>query len=304
MPPVADSTETNDEQQQQHADEAEQQEQTAQPSAEGDTEEQAAGETPGSTDTPTDEGDAVVVTIGDAPPASEEVEQEAASAPQWVKDLRAQNKEQAKKIRDLEAKLKETGKPATDDEAVGDEPTLEGCDYDAAEFKAKLLAWNERKAKADKKAEERAKAEEADRQAWQAKLEGYGAKKTALKVADFDEAEDNARQVLSVTQQGILLQGADNPALLVYALGKNPDKAKELAAISDPVAFAFAAAKLEAQLKVTPKKSLPAPERKLKGTAPVVGADAELAKLEAEADRTGDRSDVIAYKRQQRAAGK
>lgn len=297
---TADSTETNGTQQTEQ-----EEQQTTQPEGAA-TEGQTAGETPGTEGAGTDEAGDVVVTIGDASPASDEEEQDVASAPDWVKNLRTQHKEQAKRIRDLEAEIAKRDAPAkADDEAPGEKPTLEGCEYDADKFEAELIAWQGRKAKADDAKAKREKAEQDERQAWQAKLDGYSAKKTALKVADFEDAEEVAKGAFSVTQQGILLQGADNPALLVYALGKNPEKAKELAAITDPVQFAFAAAKLEAQLKVSPKRTLPAPERKLKGDSHVAGADAELTRLEAEADRTGDRSKVLAYKRRQReqAAG-
>ena len=48
----------------------------------------------------------------------------------------------------------------------------------------------------------------------------------------------------------------------MYALGKNPKKAKELGEITDPVKFAFAVAKLETQLTVTSRKQVPPPEKK------------------------------------------
>ena len=90
---------------------------------------------------------------------------------------------------------------------------------------------------------------------------------------------------------------------MIYALGKNPKKAKELAAIADPVKFAFAVAKLEAQLKVTNRKpSPPPPERVISGTGRVSGAvDSTLERLREEAARTGDMSKVVAYRRQKRA---
>ena len=98
------------------------------------------------------------------------------------------------------------------------------------------------------------------------------------------------------------MQGSENPALVVYALGKNPKKAKELAAISDPVKFAFAVAKLETQLKVTPRKTAPVPERQIRGSAQLSGAvDSTLERLRAEADKTGDRTKVAAYLNAQRA---
>ena len=138
--------------------------------------------------------------------------------------------------------------------------------------------------------------------AWQAKLDTYGTQKSALKVRDFEDAEATAQEVLSVTQQGVILSGADNPAVVVYALGKNPKKAKELAAISDPVKFAFAVAKLETQLKVTPRKSAPLPESTVRGSARSSGAaDSTLERLRVEADRTGDRTKVARHMREQRA---
>ena len=87
--------------------------------------------------------------------------------------------------------------------------------------------------------------------AWDAKLAGYNAAKADLKARDFEDAEAVIADTLSVTQQGIILDGAEKPALLVYALGKNPKKAAELAAITNPVAFAAAIGRLEASLKVT-----------------------------------------------------
>ena len=64
--------------------------------------------------------------------------------------------------------------------------------------------------------------------------------------------------------------------------------------------FAFAVANLEAQLKVTPRKTKPEPERVISGASRSLSAttDSHLARLEAEADKTGDRSKIVSYKRQ------
>ena len=88
---------------------------------------------------------------------------------------------------------------------------------------------------------------------------------------------------------------------MIYALGKNPTKAKELSAINDPVKFAFAVAKLETQLKVTNRKAAPPPESTVRGTGRVSGAvDSTLERLRADAEKTGDYSKVMQYKRQKR----
>jgi hypothetical protein len=138
--------------------------------------------------------------------------------------------------------------------------------------------------------------------AWQSKLDGYGKAKAELRVKDYEDAEAVAQELFSITQQGVVLQGADNPALVIYALGKNPKKAKELSDIKDPVKFAFAVAKLEKELKVTNRKQAPAPERVVTGTGRSSGAvDSQLERLREEAARTGNMSKVVAYKRQKKA---
>lgn len=242
--------------------------------------------------------DDVVVSIGEESPPSDEDENR---APEWVRELRKSNREKDRRIRELEqahATATKTSQVIT----VGDKPTLESCEYDTDRFEKDLEQWHERKRAADaeetKKRDSQTKAQEA----WQAKLDHYGKLKGELKVKDFEDAEQTVRDGFSVTQQGVILSGAENPAVVIYALGKNPKKAKELASIEDPVKFAFAVAKLETQLKVTPRKAAPLPESTVRGSAPVAGGtvDPNLKKLEEEADRTGDRSKVIAYRREQR----
>lgn len=129
---------------------------------------------------------------------------------------------------------------------------------------------------------------------------------SGLKVSDYDDASQAFEDTFSIVQQGIVIGGPEDPkasALLRYALGKNPKKAKELAAIKDPVKFAFAVAKLETQLKVTPRKSAPPPDRQVRSSvAGATAVDNQLARLQAEADKTGDRSKVAAYLRQKNKA--
>jgi hypothetical protein len=188
---------------------------------------------------------------------------------------------------------------------IGNKPKLEDHDYDADAYEEALTSWFERKRQADE-INAKQEAEVMNQQkAWQAKLDGYGKAKAELRVKDFEDAEEVAQQVFSITQQGVLLQGADNPALVVYALGKNPAKAKELAEIKDPVKFAFAVAKLEKDLKVTNRRQAPAPERIVTGTGRSSGAvDSTLERLREEAARTGNMTKVIQYKSQKRSASK
>lgn len=273
-----------------------------------DQAEDVEGETPKTDEQADQEPEEVVISIGEESPTSDEDEFHGKPAPDWVKDLRRSDREKAKRIRELEQQLEGNKAPDKATE-VGEEPTLESCDFDADVFKTRFKAWMSRQAAHAEEQRKKADAEKAAKDAWQAKLNAYGEAKAKLKVSDFEDAEAVALSIFDenafgVTQQGVILNGADNPAMVIYALGKNPKKAKELASISDPVKFAFAVAKLETQLKVTPRKTAPVPEREVRGNAPANGSsDKQLARLEAEAERTGDRSKVIAYKKQIKAKG-
>ena len=242
----------------------------------------------------------VVVSIGEeAPPPEEHT-----PAPEWVKELRKTNRELQRQNRELQSKL-QAAPPETKPVVIGNKPKLEDHDYDADAYEEALTSWFERKRQADE-VNAKQEAEVMNQQkAWQAKLDGYGKAKAELRVKDFEDAEEVAQQVFSITQQGVLLQGADNPALVVYALGKNPAKAKELAEIKDPVKFAFAVAKLEKDLKVTNRRQAPAPERIVTGTGRSSGAvDSTLERLREDAARTGNMTKVIQYKAQKRSASK
>ncbi len=242
----------------------------------------------------------VVVSIGEeAPPPEEHT-----PAPEWVKELRKTNRELQRQNRELQGKL-QAAPPETKPVVIGNKPKLEDHDYDADKYEEALTNWFDRKRQADDvNAKQEAEVMNQQKE-WRAKLDGYGKAKAELRVKDFDDAEEVAQQVFSITQQGVLLQGADNPALVVYALGKNPAKAKELAEIKDPVKFAFAVAKLEKDLKVTNRRQAPAPERIVTGTGRSAGAvDSTLERLREDAARTGNMTKVIQYKAQKRTASK
>ena len=254
-------------------------------------------------DTESNEGDSdeVIVSIGEeAPPPEEQTH-----APEWVRELRKTNRELQRQNRELQGKLQSTAQTETKPVVLGKKPSLEEHDYDADKFEAALADWFERKRQADE-ANAKQEAEVMNQQkAWQAKLDGYGKAKAELRVKDFEDAEAVAQELFNITQQGVVLQGADNPALVIYALGKNPKKAKELSDIKDPVKFAFAVAKLEKELKVTNRRAAPPPERIVSGTGRVSGAvDSTLERLREEAARTGNMTKVIQYKSQKRAASK
>lgn len=246
--------------------------------------------------------DEVVVTIGDEAPPQED--EEIAKAPEWVRELRKTNRELARRNRELEKQA--TDKTTAAEAAVlGPKPKMADpeIDYDTAKFEEALNKWNDQKRAADNESAQRQANERKAQDAWAAKLSEYGEAKGKLKVKDFGEAETVALEALNQTQQGIVVQGAENSALVIYALGKNPAKLKELSAITDPVKFAFAVARLEKDLKLTTRKAPPPPEKVVTGSAPKSGVvDSALDRLRTEAEKTGDYSKVVAYRRQKRAA--
>ena len=247
-----------------------------------------------------DEADEVVVTIGDEQPAEQEPE---GRAPEWVRDLRKTNRELVRKLRERDAEVERIKGAGQQQAAVvlGEKPTLESCDYDGEKFAEALEGWHDRKRQADAQAAQARQAEDQARTAWQAKLDTYGKAKAALKVPDYDDAEATLQDTMSVVQQGIILNGADNAAHVVYALGKSPAKAKELAGITDPVKFAFAVAKLEMSVKITTRKTAPPPERQVRGTvagaAATMGTNRKLEQLREEGRKTGDMTAYLTAKR-------
>ena len=248
-----------------------------------------------------EDGDVIVSINGEAPDLEEEEE---ARAPEWVRDLRKQYRDEKKRSKELEQKLQrlEQGQaPAA--QTLGDKPTLDSVDYDTERYETEIATWYEKKRSHDQQQASVQAEQQSVQNDWNKKLEGYHSSKASLKVKDYDIAEDVVQDNLSVMQQGMIVQGAENPALLVYALGKNPKKAKELASITDPVKFAFAVAKLETNLKVTKRKASSRPEGKINGTGrPSGSVDNTLDRLRAEAEKTGNYTKVSQYKKQKQSA--
>ncbi len=241
-----------------------------------------------------DEGeDELEISFGDeAAPASE-------SDTPLIKHLRTQLRERSKELEEARKSV-----PAQQIE-VGEKPTLASCDYDEEAFEQELEEWKSRKAKAEAVHADAGRAEREAREAWERELQGYREKRAALKFADVEEVEDVATAALNQVQQAVIVKVAENPALVLYSLGKYPTRLAEISQITDPLKMAAAVAKLEGALKVTTKRKAPEPEEIARGSAPVSkGSDKTLERLEKEADRTGDRTKLIAYRKQLKTRGK
>lgn len=240
------------------------------------------------------ESEHIMVSIGEDP------DDEHTPAPQWVKDLRKQRRIDAKRIKELEKQITDNQSPRQ--QVLGEKPTLESSNYDAEAYEKELATWFTKKREIETEQERVATTKAKLQEEQNARYKKYDTDKMALKVPDFDEAEEVVIETLSETQQGAILQGSADPALLVYALGKNEEHARKLAKIEDPVKFIFALAKLEAQLKVSKSRSKPKPEKKVGGSGRSSNAiDSTLERLRKEAEKTGDYTKVIAHKNKHRS---
>jgi hypothetical protein len=206
-----------------------------------------------------------------------------------VKHLRAENRRLAKEA--AEAR-KAVPPPAPVDET---------------KHAAAVEDWTTRKIAADRQNAEAEQAQQRQQQSIRADYDRFQTQKAAIGARDFEAAEDAVAATLSREQVAAIIQGADDSAKVVYALGRHPDRLKALAAETNIVKFIAKVAKLEGSVKVTNRRQAPAPDRPARGSAPFGGgSDKTLAKLEAEAERTGDRTKIHEYRRQkrERAAGK
>ena len=214
-------------------------------------------------------------------------------APEWVKKVREENRE-------LKRQLKQRESQQFEQQVLREKPTLDDHDYDSDAFEQDYAQWLAEKQQVDAQVH-------AERQKYQQYHERYKADVDAIKAKapDYDEIELSVVDVLSEQKQGLLQMLVDNPAKVVYALGKNSPAQLDRLSKLDDIQFAKQIVLMEQQMSSKTKsrnQNKPKPKtHELEGAAG--GADTRLAKLEAEADRTGDRSKVAAYKKQMKSKG-
>lgn len=238
---------------------------------------------------------------GEQPEGSHEADGEAGRpAPVWAHQLRKEKKSLAKEKFRLEKENAELrAKLAPPAPVLTAKPTLDQFDYDETRFSEAYDKWMEQKEAMNRADQAKLDAQRVEQESLQSFQKSYSARKESLGVDDFEEAEAEVAAILTPTQQGLLMRAPDDPAHLVYALGKSNVKLIELAKISDPVKFAAAVVKMEIQL-ATKKTTRPAPEPRMSAERTSSGFNASgaaLEKLRDEAARTGDFTKVVEYKR-------
>lgn len=236
---------------------------------------------------------------GAAPaPATEDM----GPAPTWAKELRRRNRELSQELARARAQ-----QPAPQVEAapvLPPEPTPDDDDvnWDSAKLVEKTKAWVAKKAEVERyQAAQKAKADEQQKKIADTHAD-YIKKRDALKkrAPDMDDAELWVQETFDQQQQAVIVQSLDNAPLVVLALKRDPKTAKKVAAIKDPLKLAAALGAVEKDLNVTSRKPATRPEQRISGGGnPIAASDPTLARLEAEADRTGNRAKVQQYKRDQ-----
>ena len=240
----------------------------------------------------------LIVTIGD----QEHKDEEEASAPNWVKELRKKNKEDQKRLRELEEENRKLkgGAPV---EQEPKEPELEDFDYDADLFKKAMREYFDKKSKFEAKQAEQAKAQEEINKEWQAKNEAYAKAKSRFNADKMAEAESEVTSVLSPARQAMLMDVSDDPAAMVVALGQNPEILRKIASIKSDGQAIKEMVKVEMQMKVQSKgKTPPPPERTISGSGRTPNSTANrLEELREKAHKTGDMTEYLAEKRRQKS---
>lgn len=216
-----------------------------------------------------------------------EEESEPEDETQLVKKLRGLLKEKEKELKGYRTKIPK-------EEGLRPRPKLEDFDYDPELYDAELDKWYQEKIVYDSKQSEKQKYEDAVNQDFQKKLNNYEVAKSQLNKSDYDEIEAIVDDELTVAQRAIIIKNVRNAALFFYAIGKNPNKLSQLAKMHDLAEFTYNIAKLEEQIKMA-KKLPPSPEKRISTGTPF--ASNALERLRAEADKTGDYSKVLEYRR-------
>jgi len=258
----------------------------------------------------TEEDGEIEVKIGDSPSVDEDVDQEGDS--EAIRNLRAANRERAKREREAVRKAKELEqelqKLKTEAVSVvkapGQKPQLSDFDYDADQYEASLTSWFDTKRKYEEhQAKEQQKQQQAQNQ-YQERLTGYKSSAETLKTKarDYQEAEDEVVSTLSVEQQNILLLYGDKPELTVYGLGKNRTELERIAKIKDPLLFAKELGRLESSRNVTnkPKSQVQVEKPVTSGTSRTISNKL----LEAALEKAQQSGSMDEYRRLKKAQAK
>jgi len=225
-----------------------------------------------------------------------------------AKKERQASRKSKKRIARLEQELKEARAKSEPDSGLpklGDRP--DRFDYDTDEaYNTAQDKWYDTKRQHDEAAAKQEQVRKDREQQWNADHKRYAEHKAAINVPDYEDSVKVVEGSLSIAQQAMIVEvcayNNSNAAQMLLGLAQNPKHLASLAKIENPIKFAGAIGKLTTKLQSGTQKKKPSPEKKIRGGR--FDSTNELARLEKEADRTGDRTKVQAFKREMRKLDK
>lgn len=249
-----------------------------------------------------------VIIIDEDAPEIEEVEEEQAeeiTAPSFEEEEGSQPgddsglvKHLRQQIKDRDEKLKAAEKFVPQEQPLRAKPSLyDDHNGDEDAYEADLLAYHDEKRQREQSQQQAEQARQQAQQTWEEKRQNHEKGLQSLGFDDADEANATVSSTLNKWQNEVLIKYTGNSAALAYALAKNPAKLAALASEGDVIEFGHAVKVLEGKMKMSkaraPLDKVPSGSNKL-----AAGSDEKLAKLEKQADETGDRTALIAYRKQ------
>lgn len=200
-------------------------------------------------------------------------------APQWVKDLRKNNREKDKELRELRRELEQVkSKPAEQQplqqvDVIPPKPTLESCDYDEVAFEQAVTDWHEKKSRAEQSKQQQLRQQQEYQQRFQQRVEAHQKRASTLPVKDYQQMEEIVRAEVPGLHKEILIHCADEGSeLIAYGLGKSQQLRQRVAAETDPLRAAFLLGQISKQVSLAPKaRKAIKPEPEVRGG----GADAK-----------------------------
>lgn len=232
------------------------------------------------------------VSFGDDEPEEDD-------APDLPKKLRNEIKDRDRQLVVMRQQLEESQKKSAPIAIeVGPKPRLEDFDYDEDKHSAALDEWSDNKVAAAIQKQNEV-ADDGLLEEAQNDVAKFQSGIQSLAFADAKEVTKAVGDALPDKLQYMIAATALDPATFTYALGKHPSKLAEILAIKNPTKQIAAVVRMEASLKVGQTRKAPDPDRPQKGNASASArsADKELARLEAEAAKTGDRTALIKYRK-------
>ena len=215
--------------------------------------------------------------------------------PEGIRNLREELKRQKARVRELEG----SGTAPVD---IGARPKLEDFDYDEDAHGEAVEAWIDKKRSVDAQVTARDEAARQAQEKFNTQQRAFEDGWSALRVTGKDAARAKVEDTFDPTQQAMLIKAArGNGAGLMLYLGTSTASLEKLKGlVNDPAEFIAEAAVMAKEVKVERRKPATTPLEPVRGgTGGAAKGDARRARLERDADTSGDYSALIKYDRDQ-----